>query len=70
MMEEATIRHEKILEIADKKHLETEDALFKQKKKYCDELDEKHMTTAADGSGIELKEYQEQYNANHDFAIF
>ena len=42
---------------------------MKGKKKSDDALNEKHMTTAG-GSGIELEEYKEQYNANHDFAIF
>jgi len=76
MMEEATTRHAKIAEIAEGKQIETEGELVKKTKKQDDVLgsrasnaDDKPLATKA-GSGIELEEYEEQYNANADFAIF
>lgn len=76
MMEEATTRHAKIAEIAEGKQEETESELAKKTKSQDDVLgsrasnaDDKPLATKA-GSGIELEEYQEQYNANADFAIF
>merc|ERR1712166_1027165 len=74
MMEEATTRHAKIAEIAEGKQIEG--VLAKKTKSQDDVLgsrasnaDDKPLATRA-GSGIELEEYQEQYNANADFAIF
>jgi len=74
MMEEATTRHAKIAEIAEGKQIEG--VLAKKTKSQDDVLgsrasnaDDKPLATKA-GSGIELEEYQEQYNANVDFAIF
>jgi len=76
MMEEATTRHAKIAELAEGKHEETEGESTKKTKSQDDVLGSR-ASNAADqplatkaGSGIELEEYQEQYNANADFAIF
>jgi hypothetical protein len=76
MMEEATTRHAKIAELADGKQVETEAELVKKTKSQDDVLasrasnaDDKPLATKA-GSSIELEQYQEQYNANADFAIF
>jgi len=76
MMEEATTRHAKIAEIAEGQQGEPAGELAKKIKKQDDVLgsrasnaDDKPLATKA-GSGIELEEYQEQYNANADFAIF
>jgi hypothetical protein len=43
---------------------------IKAKGKADDLLGEKNMITTSGGSGIELEEYKQQYNANEDFAIF
>jgi hypothetical protein len=66
MLAEATVRHEKIAEINDR--IENENV--KAKGKYDDPLAEKNVMTTSGGSGIELEEYKQQYNANEDFAIF
>ena len=76
MMEEATTRHAKIAELAEGKHEETEGESAKKTKSQDDVLGSRASNAAGQplatkaGSGIELEEYQEQYNANADFAIF
>jgi len=76
MMEEATTRHAKIAELAEGKHEETEGESAKKTKSQDDALGSRASNAADEplatkaGSGIELEEYQEQYNANADFAIF
>ena len=76
MMEEATTRHAKIAELAEGKHEETDGESAKKTKSQDDVLGSRASNAAGQplatkaGSGIELEEYQEQYNANADFAIF